>query len=274
MELYSLDSFTYHLLLLLVVLPAMITWFFSFYSYYRLRSYTKAVISTPEGAGFSYISTGNAWLAFGLSGSAILSLCLNSIANSHPGFLGAAVIIGHYAIIIVPLIAFSYIGRGARHLAEHTKARLSVSAAKVIVLVFAILGAIFCYLVFRRLDLHSLTSTDNAYYIPAWLIITTIIIPCLYAWFAGLLAAYEIVIYSRHVAGVFYRQSMHLVAGGLVLVILSSVGLEYLRSAIPRTGHLSLNAALIATYVIYLVMSAGYVLVSIGAHRLKKIEDI
>ena len=274
MKAYNLESFTYHLILLLAIVPSVITWFFAFYSYYRLKTYASAVSNTPEGSGFAHIAKGNAWLAVGISVSAILSICLNTIANSHPGFLNIAIIINHYALVIVPLFAFSYIGQGARHLAEHTRAHLSVNAAKAIVLIFAVLGAVFCYLVFRRLNLHDLTSADNAYYLPAWLIITTIIIPCLYAWFAGLLAAYEMVVYSRHVAGVFYRQSMHLVAGGLLLVILSSVGLEYLRAAVPRTGHLSLNMALVVTYLIYLVMGAGYALVSVGARRLKRIEEI
>jgi hypothetical protein len=172
------------------------------------------------------------------------------------------------------LVAYLLIGRGTRSLIEHAKFRLSSNESRLIVLAFLILGVAYCFFTFQKLNLHSLTATDNPYYLPGWLLITTIIIPYLYAWFSGLLAAYEMLVYGRNVTGVFYRRGMQLLAAGLVGIIASSVIIQYIRTVVPRAGHLSLNTTLLMINIIYICMAIGFVLIIIGANRLKKIEEV
>jgi hypothetical protein len=104
--------------------------------------------------------------------------------------------------------------------------------------------------------------------------VVSVIIPYLYAWFVGLLAAYEIMLFSRHSKGVLYRQSLSLLALGLVVIIASSIALQYMNSIQPRVGHLMLSYHLIITSIFRIIGGGGFVLLAVGANRLKKIEEV
>jgi hypothetical protein len=135
-------------------------------------------------------------------------------------------------------------------------------------------GVLYCYLIFRQLGSISFGSTADPYYLPLWLMVTTVTIPYLYAWFIGLLAAYEISAYSRHIRGLLYKQSLWLLAIGLVVVIGSSVTLQYINSVGPRAGYLLLNYHLLFLSCCRIIGSCGYALIALGAIRLKKIEEV
>jgi hypothetical protein len=271
---YNLDAPTYHVLLLLVVGPYMLIWLGAFYAYVKLQQYTTLLKKTPEGEDFHHITKGVMYLAYGLPLVALLSIFVNSIANSHPDFKAASIIIINYASLLVPLLAYSTIRKGSHGLAERAKIRFSLSDMRTVVMVLVLLGVAYCYFTFKKLNLDSIGSAENPYYLPAWLMITTVIIPYLYAWFSGLLAAYEMVLFSRQVQGVLYRQAMRWLASGLVGVIAGGVGLQYLHTVVPRTGHLSLSSTLLLVNIIFLTLAIGFILLIIGAVRVKKIEEV
>ncbi|HEX7632939.1 MAG TPA: hypothetical protein VF401_01285 [Candidatus Saccharimonadales bacterium] len=271
---YHLSSTQYHALAFIVLLPLLLIWLVAFYSYGKLEQYAELIQKTPEGSDFLQLARGVKWLAWGLVIPSLVGIILNSIANARHGFLSTALITVNYLSLIIPLIGFSLMRRGAQGLTDHAKIRLSMANMQILITIFVALGVIFCFFTFQHLNLHSLGSTDNPYYLPGWLLIVTLIVPYLYAWFSGLLAAYEIVLFSKEISGVFYRQAMRLIGGGMLGVIASSVGLQYLRSVSPRTGHLSLSSTLVIINIIYVLMAIGYVSISMGAAKLQKIEEV
>ena len=271
---YHLSSVGYHVLLFVVILPLIGIWFGAFYSYARLRQYSDAIDETHEGHDFSKLTRGFTWLAWGSVLTALSSIILSAIANARPGFLATSIIIANYASLLVPLVAYSYISTGARGLNIRAKVSITGQGAKALILFFMFIGVAYCYVTFRYLDLHSVGSNNNPYYLPAWLMILTVIIPFLYTWFIGLLAAYEIYLYSKHIQGILYQRAMRLLSGGVISVIASSIAIQYLRSAVPRTGHLSLNNVLLIVNIAYIFMAFGYVLISLGARQLRKIEEV
>jgi hypothetical protein len=99
-------------------------------------------------------------------------------------------------------------------------------------------------------------------------------VPYLYAWFVGLLAAYEIALYNRGVKGVLYRQSLYLLVLGLVMVIFSLVSIQYLNGLSPRIGHLVINYKLPLTTTLKIIGGAGFILIATGAVKLKRIEEV
>jgi hypothetical protein len=133
---------------------------------------------------------------------------------------------------------------------------------------------LYCYLTFRQFNPGSLGSTHNPYFLPIWLLLLTVIIPYLYAWFVGLLAAYEITSYSQQVRGVLYKQALHLLVGGLVAVIAGSILLQYISSVDPSPGHLVLDYRLLLVVLFRIVIGIGFVLIAAGANRLKRIEEV
>ena len=274
METYNLTSDQYRVLFFLVQLPYLIIWFLAFYGYAKLQQYSNSINKSPEAGDFRQITKGVRYLAFGMPLVSLVAIALNSIAVSNPRFNPSVVIAINYLSLVVPLLAYTTIRKATHGLVERAKIKYSIGGTRSIMFILILIGVAYSYFTFRMLNLDSLGASDNPYYLPAWLMITTIIIPYLYAWFSGLLAAYEMVLYSRQVPGVLYRQSMKLLSLGVVGIIAGGVGLQYLRTVMPRTGHITINDRLVWSYVFYVVLAIGFSLLIIGAIRMKKIEDV
>ncbi len=270
---YNLNAKQYHILLFVVILPQIALWFTAFFGAAKLSTYAETIKKSKEGKNFDQIARGITWLAWGLPLTALTSLVLSSIGISHNSFHPADIILVNYLSLVIPLIAYSLLRRGASGLTQKSKGQAYVTP-KVIMALFVVFGVGYCFLIFRRLDLQSLSSSNNPYFLPVWLMIFSIIIPYLYAWFSGILAAYEIILYSRKIPGVLYRRAVQILAAGLLAIIASSVSSQYIRSVAPRTGHLSLNITLLLANIFYVFLAVGFILVVIGANRLKKIEEV
>lgn len=271
-SLYHLSDKQYKILVFVVLLPVIAIWAVAFYGYARIKEYASLIHNAPEGKAFQYVANGMMWLAWGLPIPALISLVVTGIANSHPGFYAASVIVTNYANLLVPVVALHILSTGSRTLLEQTKLRITNRSTKLLVFSFVLLGAVYCYYVFR--NLHGHANSDNPYYLPSWLLLFTVVVPYLYAWFVGLLAAYEIRLVSRHSQGVLYRRGLQLLSMGLLVTVSSSIGLQYLRSILPRNGRLSLGYTLLLIYAILVVIAVGYALLAAGAQRLKRIEEV
>lgn len=274
MHTYHLSTLEYRVLYFAVAIPAVAVWFAAFFGYAKLQEYAASIKNSSEAGAFAQLATGCRWLAWSLPIPALTAVILNSIANSWPGFHSTAIILNNYVSVILSLIAFSVIGFAARELAKQSKIQFSATSARGIMLVFVVGGVAYCYLTFRRFDPNSLGSTNNPYALPIWLMLLTVIIPYLYAWFVGLLASYEITTYTQQVRGVLYKQALHLLVGGLVAVIIGSICLQYISSVEPSPGHLTLNYRLLLITLFRVVDGVGFVLIAIGALRLRKIEEV
>ncbi len=274
MQQYGWAASEYRVVYLIIVIPVLAIWFSAFYGAYRLQSFAEIVKSTPDGYDYANLARGVKWLAWSLPIPSLIAVCLNAIANQSPGFHATAIIIVTYISLLMPLVAFTLISRASRGLLKRAKIHISISDSRGIIFLFVIFGVVFCYLTFRHLNFTSYNSSNNPYYLPAWLMVLTVIIPYLYAWFIGLLAAFEIAMLAAKSQGLLYRQALRFCAIGFATVIASSVVLQYISSVTPRTGHLELNYRLLATYTMRIVIGAGFVLLAIGANRLRKIEEV
>ncbi len=271
---HSFSPIQYRALLFAVALPSLMAWLAAFIGYARLHRYAKSLAGTAEGSSFQQLARGCTWLAWSLPAPIILSFLFNSYANAHPEFRPTAVIISNYLNLIFPLIALTLIGIASRALTTSASLTFSVARARGIIIAFIVAGLLYCYFTFQRFDLTSFTSTNNPYYLPLALVVITVIIPYLYAWFVGLLAAFEIAIFSKNAKGVLYRQSLQMLVFGLVAVVLSSIALQYINTISPRVGYIVLDFKLILVTVFRILTASGFVLIALGANRLKKIEEV
>lgn len=271
---YHLTNSNFHVLIFVFSLPLMMIWFPAFFAYAKLRLYALSIEKTAEGADYLRLSYGVQWLAWALPVTAIATQLFNGISNANAGFHPAAVIITNYISVALPLIGFTLIGSATRGLLGHVKLRLSLNDTRLIGVVLAIAGVLFCYFTLRKFNLNSLSSTDNPYFLPIWLMLLTVAIPYLYAWFVGIVATYEMFRFSRHVRGLLYRQALSMLAGGLISVVISSIALQYISTINPRTGAIVIGANLVFGYIFRVLAGVGFVLIAFGIARLKKIEDI
>lgn len=274
MRTYHLSPLEYRCIFLAVQLPSLLAWLAAFFGAAKLRQYVYLVRKAPEGPYFNKLANGSSWLAWSLPIPAIASLLLNAIANHWQGFYSTSIIASNYLNLILPLVAFTVIGSASLGLLRQAKLNFSLANARTIMVSFLVAGVLYCYLTFQRFDLTSLGSTANPYFLPIWLMVLSVIIPYLYAWFVGLLAAYEITLVSRQTTGILYRQALQLLVFGLVAIIVSSIALQYMNSVQPRVGHLVLGYQLVLASTFRIIGGGGFVLMALGATRLKKIEEV
>lgn len=268
---YHISSVEYHIILFFIIFPFVLIWLVAFYGYSNIRNYASVIEDTPEGTPIAHISNSMMWLAWGLPIPALIGLILSSIANGHPGFYGASIIISNYANLIIPVVAFHILSTGSRLWAEKENIRLSIGSIKLLVFLFVVIGALYCYQIFHNV----LGSSGDPYHLPHWLLLVTIVIPYLYAWIMGFLAAYEIWMVSNHAKGLLYQQALRYVARGIVVTVASFIVLQYYRTAlIPHTARFSLSYVLIVTYLMLIIIALGYGLLAYGARKLKKIEEV
>lgn len=270
---YHLSHNQYRLLTLLLSVPLFAIWFAAFYGYSALMEYVETIQESREATGLLRLSHAARWLAWGQPGLSILSLTLYSVANRHSGFLTAAIIIINYTGLLISLFAFSAAHDGARQLIAQTRLRMPPTAAKTLQLLFVSLGVAYCYIVFRYANLQSFGNSNNPFRLPLWLLVTTLLIPYLYAWFVGLVAVYDIAIVAKGTKGVLYRQALSLLSSGFGVVIASSIISQYLYMALPRYGQLLFGRIFLA-YLVLFFFAVGFTMIALGAKRLKKIEDI
>jgi hypothetical protein len=271
---YQINDEAYHALLFVVRLPIILTWCVAYFGFSRLTAYARQIKDTPEGKGFLSIARGMGWVAWGMIMPAFISSLLNAVANVHHGFLSTALIITNYLYVFASVVAFSYIAIGTHTLVHQSKVKIGIKHIQILVAILVAMGVLFGALISARLHGHSMGDSFNAFYLPNWLVWTTIVAPYLYAWFMGTFAALELVLIARRTSGIIYKQALQLLAIGLILIIWAFCSLQYFRSIVPRTGHLTIGSSLITVYIIYGVSIAGTIALVSGVQRLKRIEDI
>jgi hypothetical protein len=265
----------YRTLQFLVALPLIAIWFVGFYGYAKLEEYTRSIKKTPEAMGFKRLTQGCLWIAWSLPVYAVVNLISESITSANPSTLPTQTIVINYIDLLFPLIGFTLIGMASRHFFERSKITLTAGDIRGITLLFVLGGVLYCYFIFRQFSDSGLSSTNNPFYLPVWLIVITFVVPYLYAWFVGMLAIYELLVYCRKIRGVLYRQALHLLVVGLFVMILGSVALQYSRSTqFGDHNHLFLGTYLAFNLVFQIISGTGFILIALGAIRLKKIEEV
>lgn len=274
LEAYNITGNQYHIYLFLYVVPFIGIWYAAFLAYKRLKLYSESINGSVEAKGYQILARGCGWLAYSLPISAIAGLIMTTIGSSNQNFKPAAVILTNYINLLLPLIGFIILGYSARRLSKLTKTKIDTKVGVKIATAFIILGLSYGYFSFQGIDMDSLASTQNAYFLPIWIIILSLTIPYLYCWFIGLFAAFEILIYARNSNGLLYRQALSYVGYGIATVIASSIIAQFLGSLPISSGEMSVNYAFATAYFIELVIAVGYVLIAIGSNKLKRIEEV
>ena len=271
---YNWTANEYRVLTLAIAAPSIIVWLVAFWGYSKLQTYAHAIKNTKEGPNFKRLSYGLAWLAWSLPLVTIATYFLNHSTNIWTLNENTSIIIENYITLLVPLIALVIISTAASAMVGNSRLSLNLASARLTMMVFLSIGVVFCFLVFRSLDLTSLNGSSNPYHLPVWLLIITIIIPYLYAWFVGLLAAYEITLFSAGIGGILYRKALLYLAYGLAIIIVSAIASQYIASVVPRSSGIVFNYRLYTLIFFRVLSAAGFILVTIGANRLRKIEEV
>jgi len=264
-----INLFQYHVLAFSILVPYCLIWLAAFYAYVHMQGYAKLLGSAPEAPAFAHIGKGLKIMAWGLAVPAIISVILRSLTVEHTNLIATAAIINNYIALLVPLLAFTIIGNGSSILSKLTKTKLGPLTIRLFALVFITFSVLYTWL-----TLQEYRVDNNPYYLSLPMIILTLIIPYLYAWFLGLFASLQMAGYAQRVKGLLYKRALNLVAIGIVTVIASSTLIQYFMIIFAGQKDLTAASVELMLYIFLILEAIGFVSISDGAKRLKRIEEI
>jgi hypothetical protein len=274
---YHMTTFEARLLSLTIVVPISLIWFFAFYGYVAFRDYARVIKKGVDGKAFSEISTGLAILAVGLPTSTIISSLVRIVTDANERLIPSMTVLNHYVNIAVTLFAFWYIHKGASRLQKITKQEPQGKEWSLLLGGFMALALTYVYLVLTNPARNTAEPTLNGqsiFYLPDWLIVTTIILPYLYIWYVGLVSGFYVNFYQKKVNGIIYKTSFRFLALGLIGVIGGSILRQYLTATSNLLADLRLAPLLVLIYTLLIAIAIGFVLIAIGARKLKHIEEV
>jgi hypothetical protein len=277
LERYSMSAVQARLLGLTVVIPVAFIWLLAFYGYAAFRDYSTVIKKASDGKAFKELSTGLAILAVGLPISTIVSSLGRLIVSEHADLIPATTVLNHYVTIALTVFAFWYIHKGATRLQKLTKEEPHGKDWSLLLGTFVALALTYVYLVLTnpaRNNGEPSLNGQSIFYLPDWLIVVTIILPYLYIWYMGLVSGFYINHYQKKVGGVIYKQSFRFLALGIIAVILSSILRQYITATSNLLADLRLAPLLVLVYTLLMAIALGFVLIAIGARKLKHIEEV
>jgi hypothetical protein len=270
---YHLTAMSVRLLNLTVVLPVTAIWAAAYYGFYRLNQYALSVKSSAEDTGWKTLARGLYVLAMSLPLTSCVSAILNNLSRSHPDLLPRTTIIRNYITVITAVVAFYFIARGAEALTTLVRRkRTMVFDIQSWTIGFIILSSMFTWFVASHHPVGS--GPDTVYYMPDWLVVTTLIIPYLYVWYRGSMAAYCLYFFQTNVKGSLYKKALQQISGGIAVVILTSIAIQVLTVFSARLNRLDLKPILVILYLLIVVYAIGYILIARGAKKLKTFEEV
>jgi hypothetical protein len=269
---YHLSLLQIRILSLSIVVPILAIWSALFYGFITIKRYVELIQHNTDGKALLDITKGLQWLTFGLPALAIINSLMNYYARVHTDFKPASVIIQNYQSLILYLISFVFISRGAYSLSRYVQKKSNPGEQRVWVLLHIVLSVVYTYLILNR-PIHA-AGQRQVYYLPNLIIITTLAIPYLILWYMGLHSAYRIYFYAKTVKGILYRRALAYFAVGVSFIILSTIVLQLVTTLSARLDRLSLAPLLLVIYLLLILISVGYIIVAVGANRLKRLEEV
>lgn len=273
---YNISSLELRLVNLLVAVPIMVIWGLAVYGFVRFREYAQSIKANNDGLALAFIADGIGIMAFGGPLVACINAFIRNLTVNDNQLLPRATVLRNYLSMLVVLAAFSltYYGTGKlRQIVTRRAEQRTYFLTLAIYTVFAAGYIVLAFIDVSRNKNEGIFSTAS-HYLPWWVVVLTIVLPYLYAWFAGLFSAMRINYYRRHVKGVIYKQALGYLAWGMGIVITTTLVGQYLGSLSETLEKLSLIGILQLLYAILLIYGFGFYLIARGAKQLKKIEEV
>ena len=257
------------ILILAVVLPYVGIWLVGLIGYARLHNYAALIRSTNDGKTIRSLSAG----ILGV----LISLPIMSITNTltqvmHTQHIGNPLVlrrVGMYAVIALLLWSFYTLMRSTNAMLLHIK-QPYLPLPRAIAVLMMLLGGLYIYFVLTN-PLFENGPVDGT--LSPWLVMDTVVLPRLLAWYWGVHAVWNLYQYARIVPGKIYRLAFSYLALGVGVVTITIVLLQYLQ-AISAVAKLPIAMILLLVYVILVLASAGFMLLVRGGNELAKIEEV
>lgn len=274
LAIYKISEAKSRLVSLSVAAPLIAIWSLAFYGFSTFKEYARSIHKSPDGVALSKISNGLMVLAVSLPVSSILSSSMNLYSRTHPDFRQTALVVSGYFTIFVYLAAFIIMANGSRRLLKITKRNFDFADQLLAIFGFFVISGLYIYMTLRNTWSAPATAVNLVHVVPTQLVVATIILPYIFIWFSGFLAAARVSLFRLLVQGVIYRQSLRNLSLGIGLVVIGSIASQFFGSIGTTILKLSLSKILLIVYLLLAIIAAGYTMIAFGARKLKKFEEV
>jgi hypothetical protein len=257
-----------------VVIPLISVWLVAIYGAYRFKQHSATIKQHSDGGALDVIAKGLVVLAIFLPIQSVFKIAMNYVGHLHPSLTTITDILITYISLLLPLIAYLYISKGARSLMDLVNPKIQLRPLYALTILFVLIGVSFSYAAFAG---DTLTPRN-------WLVFTqfdmsepirmlTVVAPYLFIWFLGLLATYEIYLYQKNVDGICYRQCLRRLSLGLVVGTIGSISIIYLTTMAANLQHWPLVVVVSIAYIALIVTGGAFIMIAQGVERFKMIEE-
>ncbi len=274
---YHVSDIQLKFLSLTIIIPDVAIWFAAFYSIVNISRYTEKIKKSPDGKGFAQLVWGIVILGLNLPISSILSRLLSYGAQQETISQAFSTIVSTHVSMLFYLFGFFFLYKGSFALVKSVKkAHLSNIQVFVAAGALAIISILYVIATLQNPSraVAVAPATVATYYMSDWLIITTIVIPYIIVWALGFYTALFLHTYHQKVGGKIYRASLAKLNRGIIVVIGSSILLQFLTTATTSLSGWGLGALLSLVYILLVVIALGYILIALGAKGLAKLEEV
>ncbi|MDF2461321.1 MAG: hypothetical protein K0S68_724 [Candidatus Saccharibacteria bacterium] len=268
---FQLSDSALLLLRLTIIVPIHLIWLLAMRGAVAFKNYSALIAGGKESKAIDLIANGLLWT--------IGYLILNSVLSATtPFFAGTSVfaplvIIRDHLAPFFSLIAFFLIYRGSHLLRDIAGFTTWTRGTAWIVAAYSVFAFLFVlqFATAPILDGAAAGRTATSI-VPHNILLFTLIVPFLSAWFMGVAALINISKYARHVKGVLYRSALVNLVRGLIVVIGFSISLQLLNFSAKYLATLQIGAILLILYALMILYATGFFLVANGARKLAKLE--
>jgi hypothetical protein len=268
---YKLNFFQLSLLRLTFILPVHLIWLLAAVGATTLKQYAVMIREGREAAAINLIASGLLWTLAYLVTNSVLSAIVPFYINS-AGYDALIVFRDHLAPLM-SVVAFWMIFAGSQQLKSVVHfdtwggpTMWIISAFGLVSFLLVLEFAMAPTVAQSQADLSSMSLVNHT------VLIYTMILPYIIAWFLGVLACINIAKYSQKVGGVIYRQALRDMVIGIWLVIILAVSIQLLTFASKFVLGLAIMPLLVIVYLLLFIYGAGFMYIRSGARKLISIE--
>jgi len=272
---YNVSEFSLRLIGFTVYIPLILIWVAAFYGFVVFKHYSEIIKTSSDGKALSTVSKGLMVMSIGLPVSSVISSALTYGVRLSFLEQNTATIITNYFSLSLALLGYFFVMKGSRMLIA--KVQKNKSGLNYLLWgVFAIVAILYIYLTFQNPNrsVSTISGGRATYALPDILILLTIVLPYVVAWFMGILAAFNILHYQQVAQGTIYRQALKYLSTGILFIVISSVFVQFLGVVGNSLQNLSLTSLLVVVYILLGIIALGYILIAFGAKKLTKIEEV
>lgn len=269
---YHLSESGYRWLIDPLVILLVIIWLISLYGSLRVKSYAQLIKGSKDGRGMDLIANGLLTSTIALPITSNISYALSHIARDHPNLQPTMTIIINYISLGLMVLAMIFIFAGGHMLYRLLPRRAKQLPQSLWLAVFILAASLYATFIVVQPIQHP--GDSKVYFLPTWLLVLTVAVPYLFGWYLGIRGAYNIYLFRRNTKGSIYRSALSNLSGGIAVVVLASVATRVISSLSSRITNLKITPVLVIIYSLLTVIAIGYVLIAIGAKKLRSIEEV